>query len=400
MRKFTISVFLIFLSIGFGLVVGEIAVRLFFPSAAESIRLYDYMERLQGKFTRFDPEVGWTGIPNVEGTHLWPDSKSRVHQNAYGFRGTEHPHQRTDRRRIVCLGDSFVWGFGADEDFLFTRVIEKMATTPVEIVNLGVSGYGNDQMFLQWRQIGHKWNPDEVWLFITYVTDLIENVRTKVYEYSKPVFKENSEGQLELIPVSTHNVESTPSNSRIKVDDRKPHLFSHILKYSDLACLVTKSLLGYEAVRQYLEQRKIIPKQHHGYEWEYGVYRVPVSSGMARKWHHMDKIIQMLADDVSRRGIRLRIVLIPSVVQVYPNLWQRFMQQRPSGEPINYYPALPNRIISDMTSVKGATLIDLLPGMLDAGRTNPELYFPFNRHWTRDGHRKVAEILVTALNHP
>ena len=234
MKKHGISILLVLLGIGMGLLIGEIAVRFIFPTAAESVRLYDYMERTTGKFTRFDPVIGWAGIPNVSDTHTWPDSKCRIRQNRHGFRGTEHPFARTDWRRIVMLGDSFLWGFGVDEPYLFTRIVEATTTPPVEIVNLGVTGYGNDQMYLTWRQIGHKWDPDEVWLFITFVTDLTENVRTEAYEYSKPVFRENSDGRLEFIPMPPDTRHDAGYDNKISVTPRNRHPVAYIIAYSDL----------------------------------------------------------------------------------------------------------------------------------------------------------------------
>ena len=67
---------------------------------------------------------------------------------------------------------------------------------------------------------------------------------------------------------------------------------------------------------------------------------------------------------------------------------------------MDYYPVLPNRMIQNMSLKQGFTFIDLLPGLQDTGKTDTGLYFPLNRHWTKAGHQKVAELLVIALNEP
>jgi hypothetical protein len=53
---------------------------------------------------------------------------------------------------------------------MFTRVVEKENPTPLEVVNMGVSGYGTDQEFLLWRQKAHVWKPDTVWLMTDFLT--------------------------------------------------------------------------------------------------------------------------------------------------------------------------------------------------------------------------------------
>jgi lysophospholipase L1-like esterase len=388
---------LVLAGIAAGLLLGEFLVRTAVPNAAAQIRLYRYMELLQGKFTRFDPVVGWTGIADVTGSLTWPDTRSHVEQNRYGFRGTAHPFDRTDRRRIVFLGDSFVWGFGADERDLFSRRIEARAEPPIEIVNLGVSGYGNDQMLLQWQQIGHLWNPDEVWLFITFTTDLTENTQRRVYEYNKPVFQEDPDGRLRLVPVTAE--QKSTLGPRIDVEPkRQSHPFlSALLQHSDLACLVTKFLIRAAPVRRYLEDEKIIPVQQHGYVWEYEIYDVKMSPSMAAKWRRMEQILQLLAEDVGKRGIRLRLIVVPSVVQVYPRLWETFVRQHPGNDPMKFYPEFPNRIIAAMGKRLHAPVIDLLPGFRDAGRSRDDLYFPFNRHWTAAGHQIAAALLLEEL---
>ena len=76
---------------------------------------------------------------------------------------------RTEARRMIVLGDSFVWGYGVDDHQIFTSLMEKKAGPPLEVINLGVSGFGNDQEFLLWNSLGYRWKPDEVLLLITVV---------------------------------------------------------------------------------------------------------------------------------------------------------------------------------------------------------------------------------------
>jgi len=68
---------------------------------------------------------------------------------------------------LVVLGDSFAWGFGVEDEQMFTRIVERESDPPVELVNLGVSGYGTDQQYLLWLELGQRFQPDRVLILVT-----------------------------------------------------------------------------------------------------------------------------------------------------------------------------------------------------------------------------------------
>ena len=41
--------------------------------------------------------------------------------------------------------------------------------------------------------------------------------------------------------------------------------------------------------------------------------------------------------------------------------------------------------------------MDLLPGLREAGASNPYPYYPINLHWTADGHDAAAGILLREM---
>ena len=105
-----------------GALMGEIVLRLAFPSYRARFRTYQLVESERGKFTRYDPRLGWAGIPNATGTFEWLDCRHHVRQNRFGWRGPAYEPGSALRPRLAVLGDSFVWGFGVEEDEIFTRV--------------------------------------------------------------------------------------------------------------------------------------------------------------------------------------------------------------------------------------------------------------------------------------
>ena len=93
------------------LLIAEGAVRIIFHGYTPVLRLYQRVESERGKFTRYDPILGWVGKKDVEDDFEWVDSRHHVKQNSYGFRGKSYDFARSKAKRIAVLGDSFVWGF-------------------------------------------------------------------------------------------------------------------------------------------------------------------------------------------------------------------------------------------------------------------------------------------------
>jgi len=119
-----------------GLAAAETFVRIGFPSYANGVRLFDLMESERGRFCRYDDHLGWDGLPEAGGDFEWIDCHFKVRQNRFGYRSRAYDFTRSKNARIVALGDSYTWGFGVDNDDVFTRVVEKESRPPVEIVNM------------------------------------------------------------------------------------------------------------------------------------------------------------------------------------------------------------------------------------------------------------------------
>ncbi|HXF47565.1 MAG TPA: SGNH/GDSL hydrolase family protein [Burkholderiaceae bacterium] len=108
--------------------------------------------------------------------------------NSAGFRGREIAQKKQlGATRVLVLGDSYVWGFGVQDDEVFTSRMESFCPG-IEAVNFGVSGYSTDQELLLYRDKGAAYGPDVVVLVLAG-NDYEDNARSKVYVYyHKPAF--------------------------------------------------------------------------------------------------------------------------------------------------------------------------------------------------------------------
>ena len=107
------------------LAAGEVALRILHPSVRQPFLVRQSLESERGKFCSYDPQLGWMGKPGADASFHYLDCQHRVRQNRYGFRGTEYGFDRTGKKRLVVLGDSYVWGFGVENDQI-SRVGEQI----------------------------------------------------------------------------------------------------------------------------------------------------------------------------------------------------------------------------------------------------------------------------------
>ena len=174
--------FFLLLVFAIATLLSEGLARVFFPYWAPRTAVVS-------QFWKYHPSLGWSHIPNSEGSFNPFGSESFISINSKGFRDKERSYERDlSKYRIVVLGDSMVWGYGVQQYEVFTALMEKRREN-IEVVNLGVSGYGTDQELILLRQEGDRYRPDLIVVLI-HENDFHMNGRESAYlAYQKPMFE-------------------------------------------------------------------------------------------------------------------------------------------------------------------------------------------------------------------
>jgi hypothetical protein len=159
----------------------------------------------RAKFWQFDDLLGWSQIPNQKGAFQHPDFSTWVEINSRGLRDREYSLERNEKKRMLVLGDSYGWGFGVNNDQVFTELME--ARHPDwEIINASVSGYGTVQQYLYLAQRGLLFKPDVV-LLLFNDNDFQDNVGLTEYWYNKPVVAlQDNHYEISGLPVAPQNL--------------------------------------------------------------------------------------------------------------------------------------------------------------------------------------------------
>lgn len=157
------------------------------------------IDDVRNRLYRYDARLGW--FPRERsGGFLTINVRIFARHNSQGFRDRERSAKT--KPRIAFLGDSYVWGYDVDERQRFTELVQARLPSR-EIVNLGVSGYGNDQEYLLLKDQFDAFSPDVVFLVFCADNDHWNNYSNNVYEgYFKPYFLvENGALVLHGVPV-------------------------------------------------------------------------------------------------------------------------------------------------------------------------------------------------------
>ena len=135
-------------------------------------------------FNEYHSIYGMNGIPDL---HV-----NRVQHNSRGHRGPEYRIEKSPGlKRVLFLGDSNTWGYGiADKQTraAYLQIELKNNGSPIEVVNLGVTGFGTDQSLLKFLLEGSGYQPDWVILEYFHLNDMDENSSTEYWGVPKPKF--------------------------------------------------------------------------------------------------------------------------------------------------------------------------------------------------------------------
>ncbi|MEM1451289.1 MAG: GDSL-type esterase/lipase family protein [Planctomycetota bacterium] len=127
----------------------------------------------------FDPSVGTRFHPN-QTRDIYAAQNKFMHSaeiNGLGLRGPE-PDPALDGDaglRVVCLGDSFTFGWGVEDDETYPvqleRALDAEMDTPVEVINCGLPGYNTWQEGRVFDVLVRPMQPDVV-VIGWYLNDL------------------------------------------------------------------------------------------------------------------------------------------------------------------------------------------------------------------------------------
>ncbi len=144
------------------LALGEVLIRVYLHfNTAYDIEMTKYALNLKNDSD--NKLIGHVHTPNKSMELM----NAMVDINSDGLRDKEYPVSKSDKHRIIFLGDSLTFGWGVKEEETFATLIEEdlNSSSPTEVLNFGTGNYNTEQEVNLFIDKGLKYNPDKVVLF-------------------------------------------------------------------------------------------------------------------------------------------------------------------------------------------------------------------------------------------
>jgi hypothetical protein len=188
-RGWILNLVLIFASILMGVAIAETLMRRVYAGRPFSP---GYVGQYQNRPSRNfipDRQTGWRMRPSHEFTWITEDIGHTYRSNTQGFRAAADFTAADPRKKIALVGDSYTFGAGVDFTDTFGAVLQRKSPTRV-IYNLGMPGFGIDQVWMSVRHQAIGFKPD---LIVAGIVDADFERSLVPYRaaegFNKPTFK-------------------------------------------------------------------------------------------------------------------------------------------------------------------------------------------------------------------
>jgi hypothetical protein len=342
-----------------------------------------------------DPVLGWGFRPGVEGWFT-TEGRAYVRANSTGWRDREHSIEKPkDTYRIAVLGDSYVEARQVDIKDTFWSLLEgglnDCAFQPrkkIEVMGLGVSGFGTAQEYLVLESAALRYRPDLVLLAFTNGNDVANNSKSLEPEKARPFFVVDSAGGLQL---DTSFVES-PGHRR-----RSSLLFGLARELSDYSRVLQ---LVHFARSSLAAQGAAAGDRGAEAGLDYSTFAPPRDSRWDDAWIVTERIIAKMAELVSRAGSSFAIVSVTNAIQVHPDPQVRERLQRDLDVPDLFYV---ERRLQRLGDGLGVPVVPLAYEMQRQAEVRKVFFHGFPNvgmgigHWNEKGHRMAADLIAHSL---
>ena len=285
------------------------------------------------KYEEFDKILGWKPKKNFK--RFDKDSSLIISTDQNGFRTTSLDKASKAIGSILFIGDSYTFGDEVSDQESFPFLVQSSLQN-YKVYNLGVRGYGLDQILLRYRRYKDKFTHKIVVLGFVY-DDLLRN-GLSFREYIKPFFTfENGSLVLNNSPV-------------LEFEHYKKEEFFHS-KFIDIVEVLLES-----------------------YDMRTGQY-------FNRPIDISKKILSTLVDEIREQNAVPLFVYLPTSTEATrtkekPSRWEKLM--------------------FEFCEIKSVDCISASSGFVDA-TVNQKLKFPINSHWLFEGHKIVSDLIINKI---
>jgi len=353
-RSLVANVALGVVSIAVSLIALEITCRLIYdtPKSVDKPRT-DWVAVPERVWTEYHPTLGWYHQKSKSALLVQDELRVEVNTNSEGMRGIREYgiDKPAGMMRILLLGDSFAFGWGVKDNETFAARLEEM-DPKLEVLNLGVAGYGLDQILLSFREIGRRFSPDLVFVTV-FPEDFWRATRSFTDAgYAKPYFTLSGKDLL------LHNV-PTPQPFQLKHNQ-----FPDVIESNRIEDFFEKSIL-------YRLFRRGIIRMGKNLGW--------LDPDSTDEWILGREQLKTLIAEIKASEAQAIIVIVP------PERWFKSTSEVSLKQSIRRF-----------AQREQVPMIDLTPIFFELIHQSDitEYYIKDDWHWTAKGHQLAASVLM------
>jgi len=352
-----VNPFLVLLALGMGFLIGEAYLRIF-PTPN--------IDQGQTGLYQAHPTRGFDYRPNLQ-RKRWESIDWKI--NAEGFRDDEHNKEKS-RLRILALGDSYFAGHEVSFEDSFLAQLEQKLN--VEIVKMGIGGYGTTQERMLWEEKGVQYQPDIVLLGVY----LLNDVSDEAFFPAKYCLHNGNLIDCDL-------AEGTWP-AQLLVVAAEHSLFARLTIHSVRNWLAPSTSQSEEREGLFRYANSAI-----------ALYQTTWKPWVAKGFQILQENIVDLDRSVTAHQGTLVVILIPAESQIYDWQWTEYVE-RFSLRAAEYDRFKVIQRLTAFLTEKEIRYIDLLPQLRQAGETDPDLH-PGHWHWSVKANALVADIVEKYL---
>lgn len=384
-------------SLCLSLIVAELALRSVIP--LDSPRPFDF--RIP------HPILGWVLQPNTTYLYEIPEGLVSVTYNSKGWRDLEHDVEKPDGIfRILVLGDSFIEANSVKFEDTFHRHVEELARAAgnnVEVINMGVAGYGTLQEYLVFQYIGHLYNPDLVLVGFFTGNDVINNslelasILTEEGQVTnaRPFLDLSASARWKITPVDFEGAQRSYAKHMASLEANRNKLIEKLVLLRLLTAGIARIPVP-EFLKIQESQLKPVDKSHQELALM-GVNYCVEPAEYTRAWDAIERIFARFKEEVEAYGGKLVVFTVPALEEVSLEYMEAVTANVAYPDKLCLDEAPGQARLSRMLTELDIEQISLLPDFRRVMREDGINLYQSDLHWNPKGHAVAAESVVSEL---
>ena len=400
---------LLAISVGVSLLVMELALRRIVP--------IDLGTSFQHRVPH--PTLGWVLEPGASYSNRLSETTVRVQYNSQGWRDLEREFTPAkDTFRILVLGDSFMEGYSVNFADSFHQQLEALARDrghAVEVINLGVGGYGTLQAYLAWHEVGRLYEPDLILLGFYLHNDVRNNSlelealavpsAQNLKLASRPFLDPDQPNRWSVTLVDFENAQ----RRYLEAQQQQKSISNQLARRSALVRIAARIAQEIpwpsfwesdpaETKRPSEEKANETPSPAQRDLALQGIHYCQQPTEYDRAWSITERILVRLQREAKAAGSQLAIFSVPDLVEVDLKEIKQAEDRSPDEQPVCLTEGKAHQDLEASLRRLNIEFINLLPAFRQTTQQQEiDLFWFSDRHWNPQGHALAAEEVFEAL---